>query len=138
MATLKEQKASWYQKNKENQIERSKKYREANKEALKLARKARKLRDPEKHKEQQRRNDLKKKYNISLEDYTKMFEEQEGVCAICGLTSSKALHVDHNHTTGKIRSLLCGHCNVGLGHFKESINLLDKAKEYLCKHNQDL
>lgn len=134
--TLKQKKAEWYQVNKDSEIERSKAYREANKEALKVARKERQQRDPEKLKAQQRKNDLKKKYNISPEDYDKMFEDQQGHCAICLTTSTKALHVDHNHETGKIRALLCSHCNVGLGHFKESLNLLERAKDYLCKHNQ--
>jgi Recombination endonuclease VII len=138
IVNLKEKKAEWYQANKESEIERSKAYREANKEALKVARKERQQRDPEKLRAQQRKNDLKKKYNISPEDYDKMFEDQQGHCAICLTTSAKALHVDHNHETGKIRALLCSHCNVGLGHFKESLNLLDRAKEYLCKHNQTL
>lgn len=138
MAGLKEKKAEWYQANKESEIERSKAYREANKEALKIARKERQQRDPKKLKARQRKNDLKKKYNISPEDYDKMFETQQGKCAICDTVSVKALHVDHNHETGKIRALLCSHCNVGLGHFKESLNLLDRAKEYLCKHNQIL
>lgn len=138
MAGLKEKKAEWYQANKESEIKRSKAYREANKEALKAARKERQQRDPAKLKAQRRKNDLKKKYNISPEDYDKMFEDQQGRCAICDSTSTKALHVDHNHETGKIRALLCYHCNVGLGHFKESLNLLDRAKEYLCKHNQVL
>jgi hypothetical protein len=134
--TLKQKKAEWYQANKDSEIERSKAYREANKEDLKVARKERQQRDPEKLKAQQRKNDLKKKYNISPEDYDKMFEDQQGHCAICLKTSTKALHVDHNHETGKIRALLCSHCNVGLGHFKESLNLLERAKDYLCKHNQ--
>lgn len=138
MTGLKEKKAEWYQANKESEIKRSKAYREANKEALKIARKERQQRDPAKLKAQRRKNDLKKKYNISPEDYDKMFKDQQGRCAICNSTSTKALHVDHNHETGKIRALLCYHCNVGLGHFKESLNLLDRAKEYLCKHNQVL
>jgi hypothetical protein len=135
-SNLKQKKAEWYQANKDSEIERSKAYREANKEDLKVARKERQQRDPEKLKAQQRKNDLKKKYNISPEDYDKMFEDQQGHCAICLTTSIKALHVDHNHETGKIRALLCSHCNVGLGHFKESLNLLERAKDYLCKHNQ--
>ena len=63
---------------------------------------------------------------------------QEGKCAICGRTGEEPamryggrLVLDHNHTTNEIRGLLCGSCNIGLGHFKDSPELLQKAKEYL-------
>jgi hypothetical protein len=57
---------------------------------------------------------LKANYNITLPEYNRMFLEQAGCCAICGIHQSKlkrALSVDHCHTTGKVRQLLCGHCN---------------------------
>jgi hypothetical protein len=41
------------------------------------------------------------------------------------------LHVDHNHMTGKVRGLLCHHCNVGIGHFEDNIVLLSNAITYL-------
>lgn len=63
-------------------------------------------------------------YNISLEDYERMSLEQNHKCAICGNpemnNKNKVLCVDHDHTTGKIRSLLCGSCNTGLGSFKDN------------------
>jgi hypothetical protein len=64
-------------------------------------------------------------------------DKQQGLCAICfkgvsGMSSSKVrLSVDHDHKTGKIRGLLCGACNVGLGHFKDDVSVLKKAIEYL-------
>lgn len=45
----------------------------------------------------------------------------------------KSLSIDHNHQTGKVRGLLCHHCNVGLGHFKDNIELLNSALDYLIK-----
>ena len=59
--------------------------------------------------------------------------EELGVngCNICGVLSK--LRVDHDHLTGKIRGILCDNCNVGLGHFKDSVDLLQKGKEYLSK-----
>lgn len=53
----------------------------------------------------------------------------EQVCRICG--SSKRLHIDHDHTTGKVRGLLCHYCNIGIGMFKDKQELLEKAIQYL-------
>lgn len=50
-------------------------------------------------------------------------------CAICG--SSEPLVVDHDHSTGKIRGMLCNHCNRGLGHFRDDPMLLEFARVYL-------
>jgi hypothetical protein len=78
----------------------------------------------------QRKYSIKKRYGLSLDDYEAMFEAQEGKCKICK-TESLVLAIDHCHSTGKIRGLLCDRCNHGLGHFKDDINLLIKAIEYL-------
>jgi len=63
-----------------------------------------------------------------------MLEEQEHKCAIC-LTSDvdleKLLAVDHCHTTGKVRGLLCSNCNLALGNFKDNITNLEQAIKYL-------
>lgn len=63
------------------------------------------------------------------------------ICNICGngpgkgmSNSNKALHLDHCHKTGIIRGLLCGSCNVGLGHFKDNIDSLKKAVNYLLEN----
>lgn len=73
-------------------------------------------------------------YGISPEEYEKLLSKQEGVCAICKVTSEeykKNFHVDHCHKTGKIRGLLCQKCNLGLGQFKDSPEFLLSAVEYL-------
>lgn len=85
-----------------------------------------------------RRYLLKKLYGISLEDYNNLVEQQNNLCAICGNPEpheGASLAVDHNHTTGKIRELLCSRCNLLLGHSKDSIETLKKAIQYLVKHN---
>ena len=77
---------------------------------------------------------LKMYYSMSLEEYNKLFEEQEGRCAICGKHQSylkKGLSVDHDHVTGKIRGLLCNNCNAGIGLLKDDIKLLTIAINYL-------
>lgn len=58
-------------------------------------------------------------YGMTKDDYARLLEKQGGVCAICRRTPSssvrKRLAVDHNHTTGKVRGLLCEPCNHGIG-----------------------
>ena len=72
-----------------------------------------------------------------------MFENQNGLCAICNQPETKklkgnvvALHVDHDHKTGKIRGLLCFTCNIGLGLFQDNKTLLFSALEYVERHER--
>jgi hypothetical protein len=77
---------------------------------------------------------LKRYYNITVEEYDEMFNKQEGKCLICGHHQSefkRRFDVDHNHTTSKIRGLLCWNCNLLIGHAKEDINVLKNAVKYL-------
>lgn len=79
-------------------------------------------------------------YNINLDYYNELFKQQEGRCAICNIHQSeltRILSVDHNHETGEIRGLLCGKCNVGLGHYNDNIKLLKKAIDYLKLSKDD-
>jgi hypothetical protein len=81
---------------------------------------------------------IKKTYGISYEDYTKMQELQGNCCAICGSLESlnkrtDRFFVDHCHTTGKVRGLLCSKCNHGLGLFNDNPKLLLNAINYLGK-----
>lgn len=90
----------------------------------------------EKQKERSFKHNMKR-YGITPEIYKELHEQQGGKCAICeSETVSRAratynLFVDHCHTTGKIRGLLCHHCNAGLGYFKDNEKTLQKAIEYL-------
>jgi hypothetical protein len=80
--------------------------------------------------------DLWKNYRIRLEDYQKLYEDQNGRCACCGQLESsfkRNLHVDHDHESGKVRGLLCTQCNPGLGYFKHSIDRLKLGIIYLEK-----
>lgn len=81
---------------------------------------------------------LKRTYGITLEEYNRLFAEQNGRCAICGISQlelTKRLCVDHDHETGKVRGLICNMCNGGLGYFKDSLTSLEKAVEYLKAHD---
>ncbi len=87
----------------------------------------------------ERASNLKRMFGMAIEEYEQKAQEQGNVCAICkGLCKSgKRLAVDHDHKTGKIRDLLCGNCNGGLGKFQDDPELLIKAAEYLRKHNDN-
>lgn len=75
-----------------------------------------------------------RRYGLSAEQYYAMSEAQDGVCWICsGADKKKALSVDHDHKTGKIRGLLCTKCNVALSAFKDDIRLLFRAVTYLVE-----
>lgn len=84
---------------------------------------------------------LKRRYGITAADYIALAEAQNDCCAICGLSFADArpqkndqtqrLHVDHDHTTGKVRGLLCFRCNNGLGFFRDDISALEAAVAYL-------
>jgi hypothetical protein len=86
-----------------------------------------------------KRNNLKSKFNLTLEEYNCMFEEQKGCCAICNKHQSelsRSLAVDHSHSNGHVRALLCQSCNTALGKFKDSINMLNKAINYLDTYGE--
>lgn len=74
-------------------------------------------------------------YGITTEEYDALMEVQGGACAICGSTEwpgkNNTPHVDHCHTTGKIRGLLCGKCNVALGNMDDDPARLRAAADYL-------
>jgi len=79
---------------------------------------------------------LKNTYDITLAEYEKIVEKQNGVCAICQKANNvkgQRLGVDHDHKTGKIRGLLCNHCNKGISGFRDNPTLLSRAVTYLRK-----
>lgn len=81
-----------------------------------------------------RYRELKQKYNTTPEHYDEMLTIQNHSCKICGIHQDKLnrkLAIDHCHITGKIRGLLCLHCNALLGYCKDKVDLLDRAKAYL-------
>lgn len=102
---------------------------------------------PERHRENDRRYyarnkrkvqdyNLKKLYGLTIEQYEAMLVEQGGVCALCrkppsGRANGGRLHVDHDHETGRVRRLLCYHCNNALGHFRDDPDLMRRAADYI-------
>lgn len=82
-----------------------------------------------------RKSHLQKQYGLSVEDYEALLAQQRGKCAICGSEPGDSRgfrpHVDHCHETGRVRGILCGRCNIGLGSFRDDPNLLCAAISYL-------
>lgn len=87
---------------------------------------------------------LQNKYGISYDEYMSMHKDQGGKCLICNekekskdhrTNEVRMLAVDHCHSSGKVRGLLCSQCNTGLGLFKDDISLLKKAAVYLSSNS---
>lgn len=83
---------------------------------------------------------LMRQYGITLDDYKAMATAQGGLCKICRNPETALNHrtgmprelaVDHCHSSGDVRGLLCTRCNTGLGVFRDDISILEKAIVYL-------
>lgn len=97
------------------------------------------LANPEAWERHGRRSHLKTHYGITPEEFDAMLAAQGGVCAICRRTDRDRRgfrpHVDHNHATGRVRAILCGPCNRGLGQFGDDLDLIERAVQYLRFHD---
>lgn len=79
-------------------------------------------------------SDLKRSHGISYEEYLNLQQNQSYKCKICGIgddQNNMSLVVDHCHTSGKIRGLLCSNCNRGIGMLQDNVDVLQKAIDYL-------
>ena len=84
-----------------------------------------------------READIGRKYRLTIEQHREMFETQQGCCAICQEPQDRSLAVDHDHTTGAIRGLLCSQCNLLIGNAKDDVDILRSAIAYLQRHHSD-
>jgi len=93
-----------------------------------------------KNRQKTRETNIKWRYGISYDDLLSMFEKQNGRCGICNtkielfadaLNKGSVGHIDHDHSSGEVRGLLCGNCNTGLGKFNDDVALLKTAIQYL-------
>lgn len=91
--------------------------------------------------------ELKKRFGITLDEYLRMYEHQNGRCAICDIEGSpvsekfdvaRTLVVYHCHGSNKVRKLLCSKCNRGLGCFNDDVHALKKAVQYLEHHQNSV
>lgn len=76
---------------------------------------------------------LKRLYGITIEQYLTLVTLQNGCCKICGIKPSYKLAIDHNHTTRKIRGLICIPCNLALGNLQNKPSLCRLAAKYLAE-----
>ena len=138
LAQRREYSAEWYQRRKENARAANKRWREKNKEYVREKNEvyngwARATGRSAEHY-------LKRKYGMSLADYERLFLFQGGRCAICYQPerfqhprgdAPVRLAVDHDHSNGMVRGLLCRRCNQAIGHFEENREWLLAAAEYV-------
>jgi|SRR5665213_2263589 len=91
--------------------------------------------EPGRYQRNYRRDNWKRLYGITPEQYDEMVVAQGGVCASCGFPPmvDEMLQVDHDHTTQAVRGLLHGQCNRILGHAHDDIRLLEAAADYIRK-----
>lgn len=115
----------WHEANREKLREYNKQYRIDNLEKIKAQRKL-----------NGRSNSLWQRYGITEAEWWLMLEAQEWACLICSKQWKEDdpmsdWHTDHDHTTLVVRGILCGPCNMGIGHFRDDPSLLRQAALYL-------
>ena len=96
---------------------------------------ARRMREVPEYRAKSTARHVKRRFGMSLEEYESKWKAQT-YCLICyeKLLGGYQTHLDHNHKTGNIRAFLCTNCNRGLGHFKDSVGLMQSAILYLESH----
>ena len=132
-----------------------KEWRETHKDEINEKVREERAKNPEKYREYERNKraaniekyrelDVIKGKNITYDEYVWMRDKQDNKCAICKKEETRKsrtkgqicrLTIDHNHTTGEVRELLCHNCNIVVGHLKESMENLDNTKQYFLRHN---
>jgi DNA-binding CsgD family transcriptional regulator len=87
-------------------------------------------------------HNLRRKYGLTVDVYTAMVDTQQGACAICrvafGAEVGRRPHVDHDHSTGAVRGILCFRCNTAIGKLRDDPALLANAIAYLQAPPPDL
>ena len=126
----------WVARNPEKHRAYTEKYRQANWPAIREKRRLQRRKDRELGLSNQWIWSLRNKYGIEPEDYLAMVARQNGKCAICRResprSSSRRLFVDHCHSTGRVRGLLCSPCNSAIGLLREDAKLFYNAVRYLA------
>ncbi len=133
----------WRERHPERAKQASQRYKAANPEKTKAVRKAWKMDNPGKvlksEQERRARNPekmkavyLRRMYGMDIAEFQAL---RLGHCPICRTDSpaGKGWTVDHCHSTGAVRGVICSRCNAGLGHFRDDISLLEAAIDYLRK-----
>lgn len=113
-----------------------------------IARNAYRAKHRDKHLRWQRERNWKHCYGIGRPEFEAMWENQDGMCAICGVkmtnieidndpvNKSNTSCIDHCHSSGRVRGILCARCNKGLGMFDDDPVKITKAVDYLLRNSQ--
>lgn len=124
-------KRNWYLKNKSRVRDKAKSYYQENKESIRKSN----ANYRKKNKQSIANTKRKSKYGIESHEYERLYTIQNGLCAICLVRAKdsrgRELNVDHDHTTGKVRGLLCSSCNMGIGMLLDDYQNLMRAAAYL-------
>jgi hypothetical protein len=81
-----------------------------------------------------RKSHLKRKYGLTLQEFDALLASQGGGCAICGRPDAD--NVDHDHTTGRVRGILCFNCNVAIGQLEDDEDRLAAAMTYVTRNDE--
>lgn len=131
----KDRKKRWTENNRES-VRKSSRERYA-RDAVKRRASAQQRRATPEGKETRRWEWIKRKYGLSKDQWNALFDSQGQRCGCCSTSEpghKRGWHVDHNHTTGQVRGIVCGNCNTMLGCAKESPDNLLAGIAYLDRH----
>lgn len=118
------------------------KYRTENAALLKIRRAAEFQKHKQRYRDNWNKHVLRYRYGITVAQYDKMLKDQNGVCKICNRfrlsAQQRRMGVDHCHTTGKIRGILCDWCNSAISRFDDDVTLVEAAAQYLKTNGADV
>lgn len=77
---------------------------------------------------------LRERYGMTIEDRRALHFAQSGKCALCHRPIQNNAHIDHDHTSNRVRGMLCSNCSHGLGLFHDDATLMRRAADYVEKH----
>jgi hypothetical protein len=121
----------------ERQREASRRWRLAHPERSRANSKKWRSAHPDRAKRSAHAAQIKHRYGMTVEDKSRMFASQGNLCAICGSEAprGRGWHIDHCHSSGRVRGILCGPCNHALGLAGESPRVLEEMAAYLRRHD---
>lgn len=133
-AYMREYDKQWVENNRERKYVHTKKWRDQHPDQAAAGYSDYYKSNTDERKQRSLENLRKRKYGITPLEYDRLYQMQQGRCKICNKHQTdlgQALHVDHDHVSNKVRGLLCGRCNILLGHAYDSIDILSAAIIYL-------
>lgn len=128
----------WYARNIESERQRARDRMKVYGPVQRAANKKWALENPERARHHSRKKLLSQKYNMTIEEHDAMFAAQGFACGACGSpepNSKKGWSTDHCHSTGKVRGIVYHHCDIGIGHAKDSVETLRRWIAYLERYS---